>query len=72
MGELIWFMLTSHQKRDSFTGVYHNESGEGVRVLIVANSDVLDSYYKLLDVNDHVFRKRNSPPVSLIFAYSDH
>ena len=38
----------SHQKRDSFTGVYHNESGEGVRVLIVANGDVLDSYYKLL------------------------
>jgi len=31
MGELIWFMLTSHQKRDSFTGVYHNESGEGKR-----------------------------------------
>ncbi len=64
MGELIWFMLTSHQKRDSFTGVYHNESGEGVRVLIVANGDVLDSYYKLLQVNDNVLKAKFPPNFS--------
>ena len=48
MGELIWLVLKSQQKRDSFRGVYHNEGGEGVRVLIVAKGDVLDSCYKLL------------------------